>query len=236
MRYVKGHGLQTRSRIVEEASYGLRQRGADGMSVADLMKLAGLTHGGFYAHFESREALVVEAFALAMDRTIAHWLDLVKELPPEERFDAFVQGYLSSAHRNDRAHGCVLPALGADIARSSPKARRTFGRKFGEMIDMVAQMLPEMSPEAGAPGRHQRACNHDGRDRARACGRRQEHVRRHFSRWPAGAAPPRRGKEMRPQGEVDMTGTWHKTACNLCYVNCGIEVLVNEGPCRKSAG
>ncbi len=147
MRYVKGHGLQTRSRIVEEASYGLRQRGADGLSVVDLMKLAGLTHGGFYAHFESREALVVEAFVLAMDRTIAHWLDLAEELPPEERFDAFVQGYLSSSHRNDRAHGCALPALGADIARSSPKARRTFGRKFGEMIDMVAQMLPKMSPE-----------------------------------------------------------------------------------------
>jgi TetR/AcrR family transcriptional repressor of nem operon len=147
MRYVKGHGLHTRSRIVEEASYGLRQRGADGLSVVDLMKLAGLTHGGFYAHFESREALVVEAFVLAMDRTIAHWLDLAEELPPEERFDAFVQGYLSPSHRNDRAHGCALPALGADIARSSPKARRTFGRKFGEMIDMVAQMLPEMSPE-----------------------------------------------------------------------------------------
>jgi TetR/AcrR family transcriptional repressor of nem operon len=147
MRYVKGHGLQTRSRIVEEASYGLRQRGADGMSVADLMKLAGLTHSGFYAHFESREALVVEAFALAMERTIVHWLKLAEELPLEERFDAFVQGYLSSSHRNDRAHGCVLPALNADIARSSPKARRAFGRKFGEMIDMVAQMLPEMSPE-----------------------------------------------------------------------------------------
>jgi len=147
MRYVKGHGLHTRSRIVEEASYGLRQRGADGLSVVDLMKLAGLTHGGFYAHFESREALVVEAFVLAMDGTIAHWLNLAEELPPEERFDAFVQGYLSSSHRNDRAHGCALPALGADIARSSPKARRTFGRKFGEMIDMVAQVLPEMSPE-----------------------------------------------------------------------------------------
>jgi len=71
MRYVKGHGLQTRSRIVEEASHGLRQAGFDGMSVADLMKLAGLTHGGFYVHFESREALVIEAFAAAMDRTIS---------------------------------------------------------------------------------------------------------------------------------------------------------------------
>ena len=82
-----------------------------------------------------------------MDRTIVHWLDRVKELPLEERFDAFVQGYLSSSHRNDRAHGCVLPALGTDIARSSPKARRAFGRKLGKMIDMAAQMLPEMSPE-----------------------------------------------------------------------------------------
>ncbi len=52
MRYVKGHRLQTRSRIVEHASYGLRQRGADGLSVVDLMKLVGLTHGGFYSHFE----------------------------------------------------------------------------------------------------------------------------------------------------------------------------------------
>ena len=72
MRYVKGHGQQTRSRIVEEASYGLRQAGVDGMSVADLMKRVGLTHGGFYAHFESREALVIEAFASAMDRTVSH--------------------------------------------------------------------------------------------------------------------------------------------------------------------
>ena len=63
MRYLKGHGQQTRGRIVEEASHGLRQAGFDTMSVADLMKLAGLTHGGFYAHFESREALAIEAFA-----------------------------------------------------------------------------------------------------------------------------------------------------------------------------
>jgi len=147
MRYLKGHGRQTRNRIVEEASYGLRQHGADGMSVVDLMRLAGLTHGGFYAHFESREALVVEAFALAMDRTIVHWSDRVKGMPPEQRFEAVVKGYLSSFHRDNRARGCALPALGGDIARSSPKARRTFGRKFGEMIDMIARLLPDMPPE-----------------------------------------------------------------------------------------
>jgi TetR/AcrR family transcriptional regulator, transcriptional repressor for nem operon len=73
MRYPKDHGQQTRRRIVENASYGLRQNGADGLSVVDLMKLADLTHGSFYAYFKSRDALVVEALALAMDRTVAHW-------------------------------------------------------------------------------------------------------------------------------------------------------------------
>jgi TetR/AcrR family transcriptional regulator, transcriptional repressor for nem operon len=126
MRYVKGHGLQTRSRIVEEASYGLRQAGADGISVSDLMKLAGLTHGGFYAYFESREALIIEAFASAMDRTISQWRSHMNGMPAEERFDAFVEAYLRPGHRDDRARGCVLPALGTDIARSSRKARRTF--------------------------------------------------------------------------------------------------------------
>ena len=103
MRYVKGHGLQTRSRIVEKASHGLRQTGADGLSVADLMKLVGLTHGGFYSHFESREALVIEAFALAMDRTVSQWLKLTKGMPIEQRFDVIVEAYLRPGHRDDRA-------------------------------------------------------------------------------------------------------------------------------------
>jgi TetR/AcrR family transcriptional regulator, transcriptional repressor for nem operon len=143
MRYVKGHGLKTRRRIIEEASYGLRQTGADGMSVADLMKLAGLTHGGFYSHFESREALVIEAFASAMDRTVSHWLKLIDGMPVEERFSVIAGAYLCPGHRDDRAHGCVLPALSADIARSSQKARREFARKLDEMIEVVARLFPE---------------------------------------------------------------------------------------------
>jgi TetR/AcrR family transcriptional regulator, transcriptional repressor for nem operon len=147
MRYVKGHGLQTRNRIVEHASRALRQSGADGMSVADLMKLAGLTHGGFYSHFESREALVIDAFTLAMDRTIAQWMSLTKAMPIEERLEVFVDAYLSPKHRNDRAHGCVLPALGTDIARSSKKAQRIFARKLDEMISVVAEFYPGKPPQ-----------------------------------------------------------------------------------------
>jgi TetR/AcrR family transcriptional regulator, transcriptional repressor for nem operon len=147
MRYVKGHGLHTRNRIVEEASYGLRQAGANGISVSDLMKLAGLTHGGFYAHFESREALIIEAFAAAMDRTIAQWRNHTNGMPAEERFSALVAIYLRSGHRDDRARGCVLPALGTDIARSSPKARRAFASKLDEMIDVIAGLLSGKSPK-----------------------------------------------------------------------------------------
>jgi len=147
MRYVKGHGQQTRSRIVENASYGLRQSGADGLSVADLMKLVGLTHGGFYSHFDSREALFIEAVAIAMDQTVAGWQQLTGALPIEERLDAFIDGYLSSGHRDNLSRGCVLPALGADIARSSPEARQTFARKFEEMVGAIALLFPELPPE-----------------------------------------------------------------------------------------
>ena len=73
MRYSKEHKSETHARIVKKASVKLRERGAHGIGVADLMKDAGLTHGGFYAHFTSREALVIKAFAYAMDRSTARW-------------------------------------------------------------------------------------------------------------------------------------------------------------------
>ncbi len=145
MRYPKDHGQQTRRRIVENASYGLRESGADGLSVVDLMKLVDLTHGSFYAYFKSRDALVVEALALAMDRTVAHWLDLSEGLPAEKGFDAVVESYLSPRHRNNTARGCALPALAADIGRSGPEARRTFAGRLEKMIDVIARLIPKTS-------------------------------------------------------------------------------------------
>lgn len=81
MRYSKEHKSETHARIVKKASVKLRERGAHGIGVADLMKDAGLTHGGFYAHFASREALVIEAFAYAMDRSTARWRKKAEEIP-----------------------------------------------------------------------------------------------------------------------------------------------------------
>src|SRR5882724_8942177 len=113
MRYSKEHKLETHARIVKKASVRLREKGAHGVGVADLMKEAGLTHGGFYAHFDSREALVIEAFTYAMDRSTEHWRKVAEDAPPEKRLAKVVSTYLAPAHRDNPGHGCAVPALGA---------------------------------------------------------------------------------------------------------------------------
>lgn len=148
MRYSREHKLETHARIVKKASVRLREKGAHGIGVADLMKEAGLTHGGFYAHFASREALVIEAFAYAMDRSTERWRKLAEQTPPEQRLSAIVASYLTPAHRDDPGHGCAVPTLGAEIAREGPKTRRAFAAKLANMIDMLAEQIPDLPPDA----------------------------------------------------------------------------------------
>src|SRR3954471_1292191 len=126
MRYSKEHKQETHARIVKKASVRLREKGAHGIGVADLMKEAGLTHGGFYAHFDSREALVIEAFGYAMDRSAEHWRNMAAEIPLEKRLSTIVDSYVSAAHRDDPGRGCAVPTLGAEIARESAKTRKAF--------------------------------------------------------------------------------------------------------------
>jgi TetR/AcrR family transcriptional repressor of nem operon len=144
MRYSKEHKQETHARIVKKASVRLREKGAHGIGVADLMKEAGLTHGGFYAHFESREALVIEAFGYAMDRAFEHWRTMTTEIPPEKRLSAIVDSYVSATHRDDPGRGCAVPTLGAEIARESAKTRKAFAAKLDQMIDLVADQIPDV--------------------------------------------------------------------------------------------
>lgn len=148
MRYAKDHKQETHARIVRKASVKLRERGAHGIGVADLMKEAGLTHGGFYAHFASREALVVEAFVDAMERSIAAWRRKTETLPPTERLKTIVEAYLSPAHRDDQGHGCALPALAAEIGRESAETRRAFAARIEDMVAMLAEQVPDASGAA----------------------------------------------------------------------------------------
>jgi len=134
MRYSREHKLETHARIVKRASVRLREKGAHGIGVADLMKDAGLTHGGFYAHFDSREALVIEAFAHAMDRSTERWRKIGEVTPPEQRLATIVDSYLTPVHRDD--------------ARESPKTRRAFAAKLEQMIDMLAAQIPNAVPKA----------------------------------------------------------------------------------------
>jgi TetR/AcrR family transcriptional repressor of nem operon len=144
MRYSKEHKQETHARIVKKASVRLREKGAHGIGVADLMKEAGLTHGGFYAHFDSREALVIEAFGYAMDRAVEHWRKLAAETPPEKRLSTIVDSYVSAVHRDDPGRGCAVPTLGAEIARESAKTRRAFSAKLEQLIDVMADQIPDV--------------------------------------------------------------------------------------------
>ncbi|MDB5576006.1 MAG: TetR/AcrR family transcriptional regulator [Bradyrhizobium sp.] len=148
MRYSREHKLETHTRIVKKASVRLREKGAHGIGVADLMKDAGLTHGGFYAHFDSREALVIEAFAYAMDRSTERWRKLAETIPPEKRMATIVETYLTPLHRDDPGHGCAVTALGAEIARESPKTRKAFAAKLEQMVDMLAEQIPDVPRKA----------------------------------------------------------------------------------------
>src|SRR6476620_12547500 len=141
MRYSREHKQETHDRIVKKASVRLREKGAHGIGVADLMKEAGLTHGGFYAHFDSREALVIEAFAYAMDRSTERWRKIAEETPPGKRLASIVETYLTPLHRDDPGHGCAVPTLGAEIARESSKTRKAFAAKLEQMIDMMADQV-----------------------------------------------------------------------------------------------
>ena len=162
MRYSKEHKQETHARIVKKASVRLREKGAHGIGVADLMKEAGLTHGGFYAHFDSREALVIEAFGYAMDRAVEHWRKIAAETPPEKRLSTIVDSYVSTVHRDDPGRGCAVPTLGAEIARESAKTRKAFSAKLEQLIDRGGRTDSGCAAKDGAQAGHGHAGDDDG--------------------------------------------------------------------------
>jgi len=143
MRYPDGHKEQVRAQIVRTAARALREHGLEGISIPALMKKAGLTHGGFYVHFKDRDDLVAAAVDHAADETGAQVLG-----PAVGDLQATLQRYLSMAHVEHPAEGCVVAALGADGARQGKKVRRSFARAAEGLIRLVGQKLePRRKPE-----------------------------------------------------------------------------------------
>jgi TetR/AcrR family transcriptional repressor of nem operon len=140
-------------RIVSVAARAIRRSGYDGTGVADIMKEAGLTHGAFYAHFSSREAMLAEAAARACAETAALTADVVASVPAGQALASMLRAYLSPEHLKQVEVGCPLAALGSETARQTPEVRRVITRHIKEMIDLVARQ----STDWGKPGAHERA-------------------------------------------------------------------------------
>lgn len=143
----------THERILTVAAQAIRRSGYDGTGVAHLMKEAGLTHGAFYAHFSSREAMLAEAASCAFAQSAATLARVTAHAPPDQALTALLSAYLSKAHQEQVATGCPLAALGSETPRQLPEVRRAATRHVKEVIDLVARL----SPDWGQPGAHQRA-------------------------------------------------------------------------------
>ena len=152
-RKAPGRKEATHERIVEVAARAIRRSGYNGTGVADIMKEAGLTHGGFYAHFESREAMLAEAADRAGAEAAAVSERIAATVPPEQVLQAMMRVYLSKEHADGIEMGCPIAALASEIPRQSPMVRRVVTRRIKEAIDMIARQ----SPDWGQPEAHERA-------------------------------------------------------------------------------
>jgi AcrR family transcriptional regulator len=138
---------------VDAASRAIRRSGYHGTGVADIMKAAGLTHGGFYAHFPSREAMLAEAADRAGCESVEQMARIAASAPPEHALQSMIQAYLSKEHVESVETGCATAALGSEMPRQAPEVRRAATRRIKEMIDLVSRQLPDW----GKPGAHQHA-------------------------------------------------------------------------------
>jgi TetR/AcrR family transcriptional regulator, transcriptional repressor for nem operon len=144
MRVSREKAAEHRDRIIDAAGALFRAKGFGGIGVADIMKAADLTHGGFYGHFASKDDLVAQASQRTMARAAANWTKLV-EAAPDSPYAALLAHYLSPKHRDDPGKGCAFAALGNDAARSGKIVRNAFAEGLAPLIDILAQSIPAKS-------------------------------------------------------------------------------------------
>ena len=154
MRHSKAEKAKTHKRIVAIASKRFREEGLAGIGIADLMKEAGLTVGGFYKHFKSRDALVAEAVGSALGM----WKDQVDAAAsggPPVTYESLVNDYLSETHRNHPGTGCPVGALTGDIARSDKRTRAVVTRQIRDNIELLATLIRDTNGKAKGTPRSQ---------------------------------------------------------------------------------
>jgi TetR/AcrR family transcriptional regulator, transcriptional repressor for nem operon len=143
MRLTKEQATENRQSIIETAGRLFRESGFNGVSVADLMKAAGFTHGGFYNHFPSKEALAAEAALSGLQRSNATLTETLMDQAGSNHsaLVPFIESYLSSAHRDNRADGCTIASLASDAARQDEQVQASFAQGIDEELDILASYL-----------------------------------------------------------------------------------------------
>jgi len=145
MKVTREAAAARREQILDVASELFRTHGFDGIAIADIMKSAGVTHGGFYGHFDSKEQLAAEACMRANHRNRwDRWLDG----PVEKRLERVVRGYLTERHRDDPAHGCLMAAVASDVVRQPPPVRHAFTAGLKSKLDLLLCLMPGRSAAA----------------------------------------------------------------------------------------
>jgi len=141
MRLSIEESARRRRQIVEVAAKLFREHGYNGIGVADLMKGAGLTHGGFYGYFESKEQLFAESCGHAIETSVQQWQSWIRR-DPGDPVRELAHSYLNEAHRDTLAAGCVISSLGADAARGGQHVRRALTGGISAQLRLLAKTLP----------------------------------------------------------------------------------------------
>ncbi len=141
MKVSKQKMAEHRERIIAAATRRFRENGFDGIGVADLMKEAGLTHGGFYNHFSSKEELIGLASQHALRETAEKWRKVIEDAPGNP-VEALARHYLSERHESHPETGCVFAALGSDLARQPRSVKDKVMHEELSIIDLLARALP----------------------------------------------------------------------------------------------
>lgn len=141
MRVSREQAAENREKIITIAAQLFREKGFDGIGVADLMKAAGLTHGGFYGHFNSKEDLMAKACERAVDELLQAG-EIRRKQSTDSPYIAFLKNYLSIGHRDHPGAGCVMAALGAEAARQNPGVRSSFTHSAKRLVSALMEIIP----------------------------------------------------------------------------------------------
>ncbi len=146
MRYTDTHKAETRRRVLRVAARALRARGPDGFSVAEIMAEVGLTHGGFYAHFPSKEALIAAAVEEAFEDIRRRHLRRTAGKTTPQALAAYIDAYLSPRHRDGLQSGCPIAALASDMPRQGPLVRTAYDKGAAGLLARLEHWMPEVEP------------------------------------------------------------------------------------------